>query len=122
MLTGMPFQKLNTYKMINKIQEGKKLDFVNTTGTLIKSGALVVFGALTAVAITDIAAGDTGAVDLQGVFRFPKVAGAIAQGAKLYFVTADQNLTTVAGSNALVGAAAQAALAGDTEVNLLILN
>jgi predicted RecA/RadA family phage recombinase len=108
--------------MINKVQEGKKLDFVNTTGAAIKSGDLVIFGALAAVAITDIAAGDTGAVDLQGVYRLPKAAGAITQGAKLYWVTADKNLSTVAAGNTLVGAAAEAALAGDAEVNLLITN
>lgn len=108
--------------MKNKVQQGKKLDFVNTTGAAILSGDLVIFGALVGVAITDIGTGETGAVDLEGVYTFAKAAGAITQGAKLYWVIADKTLTTTASTNPLVGAAAKASLTGDAEGYLLLTN
>lgn len=68
----------------NHVQPGKVLDHVNTTGAAITSGQVVAAGQILGVALKDIAIGATGSVAVDGVFRVPKVTGAvIAQGESL---------------------------------------
>lgn len=68
----------------NYQQPGEVLDFVNATGAAVASGAVVPVGNILGVALTDIADGATGSVQIQGVFVCPKVSGAvIAQGESL---------------------------------------
>nr|WP_199082934.1 DUF2190 family protein [Pedobacter sp. ASV19] len=108
--------------MKNFVQEGEIIDYTNGTGADIASGDLVLFGGLAGVAVTNIANGGVGSVQLTGVFKIAKAAGAITQGAKLYYVSADKNLSTTASGNTLVGVAARAALTGDSTVDLLLTN
>jgi predicted RecA/RadA family phage recombinase len=108
--------------MRNFVKKGEVIDYPNSTGSAIKSGDLVVIGNLAGVAQTDIADGSVGAVLLTGVFSIAKAAGAVSIGAKLYYVTADKNLTTTATNNTLVGVAHAAALTGDTTVQLQLTN
>ncbi|HEY4194639.1 MAG TPA: DUF2190 family protein [Mucilaginibacter sp.] len=108
--------------MKNFIKRGNVIDYPNTTGTDINSGDLVLIGTLFGVAQTDIAAGDTGAVLLEGVFAIPKAAGAVGIGAKLYYVAADKNLSTTASGNTFAGVAHVAALTGDATVALQLAN
>lgn len=66
----------------NFVQPGEVID--HTAGANITSGSVVKVGALLGVALTDIANGDTGPVQITGVFTVPKVSGAvIAQGERL---------------------------------------
>ena len=63
---------------------GEVLDWTNATSADVASGAVVPVGNILGVALTDIADGATGSVQIQGVFVCPKVTTAvIAQGASL---------------------------------------
>jgi len=101
----------------NYLQEGRVLDFTNSSGSTITSGSPVAIGAIIGVALADIANGEVGAVQIDGVFQLPKVSGAvIAQGESLTFdVSAnsgagafDDNQATPATGD-ITGAAAVAA-------------
>lgn len=107
--------------MKNKVQNGKVLDFTNGTGAKILGGSLVIFGALIGVAVADIEIGATGAVDLHGVFEFPKATGAIGQGDKVYWDATAGNVTKTATSNTVFGAAAEAAVSADLTVKVLLV-
>lgn len=102
----------------NFIQEGKVLDY--TAAADIASGQFVLVGTVGAVAIADIANGATGPVQVVGVFSVPKAAGAVTQGAKLYWDAANSLLTTTASGNTVVGVAAAAAAGGDARVSILL--
>jgi predicted RecA/RadA family phage recombinase len=102
----------------NFIQEGKVLDY--TAAADIASGQFVLVGAIGAVAIAAIANGATGPVQVTGVFSIPKAAGAVTQGAKLYWDAANSVLTTTASGNTIVGVAAAAAAGGDARVSILL--
>lgn len=103
----------------NYIQEGKALNYT-PSGADVSSGDLVVIGTIAGIAKTDIADGKTGAVHVSGVFSVAKASGAVSQGAKLYWSSANSNLTTTASGNTLVGVAAAAALSGDATIPLLL--
>ena len=102
----------------NFIQEGKVLDY--TAAADIASGQFVLVGAIGAVAIAAIANGATCPVQVTGVFSIPKAAGAVTQGAKLYWDAANSVLTTTASGNTIVGVAAAAAAGGDARVSILL--
>lgn len=99
----------------NFSHEGRVIDYVNTTGAAIASGAVVKMNNVLGIALADIAIGATGPVGF-GVFRdIPKVNGAvIAQGESLTWdVSAgkfDDNLAVPAAGD-VTGAAAYAAAA-----------
>lgn len=102
----------------NFIQPGTVLDYVNNSGAAISSGDVVVVGGVLGVALTDIDAGATGSVQTQGVFRVPKVSGAvIAQGESLTWdVSAgafDDNAATPATGDVTGPCAYAAAAAGN---------
>lgn len=59
----------------NEVQEGKVIPY--TAGSNITAGSVVQIGQLLGVAVTDIAAGSTGAVSLIGVHTVPKVSAAV---------------------------------------------
>lgn len=76
------------------IQNGKVIDFANSTGSTILSGAGVVVGSLFGVATGDILDGDTGGVVLEGVVELPVKGGVTpTQGQVLYWSTSTKNLT-----------------------------
>ena len=98
----------------NFIQPGKVID--HTPSGAIVAGSVVAIGQILGVAITNIAAGETGSVQVEGVFEVPKVTGAVfAQGESLVWdVSAgrfDDNLATPATGD-ISGAAAVAFKAG----------
>lgn len=112
---------------LNRICEGKVLNYTNATGVDIKSGDPVLIGATLGVALTDIPDTLSGAVAIQEVFEVRKATGAIAQGAKLYW-DADGNhvgglsligaLTTTDAGNVYAGRAYAAAGASDGYVKI----
>jgi len=95
------------------IQPGNEITWTNedVTGAAdVASGDGVVAGSLFGVAQTDIAVGDSGTLALIGVWELPKVsAQAWDVGDKIYWVAADGECTTTAGSNKLIGVAIEAA-------------
>ncbi len=103
----------------NYVQEGKALNYT-PSGADIASGDLVIIGTIAGVARTDIADGKTGAVHICGVFSLPKASGAVTQGAKLYWSSANSNVTTTASGNTLIGVAAAAAASGDASIPVLL--
>ena len=103
----------------NYVQEGKILNHT-ASGADIKSGDLIVMGAIAGIAKTDIADGKTGAVHIEGVYSVPKASGAVTQGAKLYWNNANSNLTTTASGNVIVGIAAEPSASGDANVKILL--
>ena len=91
-----------------------------TAAADLASGAPVAVGSLVGVALTNIASGETGSVQIAGVFSLPKAsAGAIAQGAKVY-LTSGGIITTTASGNTAAGFAESAAADGETTVKVLL--
>lgn len=57
----------------NFVQHGKTIEIANTGSDAILSGSPVMVGKVVAIAITDIAAGQTGDGFAEGVFLLPKL-------------------------------------------------
>lgn len=106
--------------MINKIANGKVLDYLIPAATEITSGQLLHIGSLVGVAVTGGTAGETIAVNLTGVYELTKVAGAITIGAKVYKDADTGNMTVTASGNLFVGYAYKAAESADTTVLVMI--
>jgi predicted RecA/RadA family phage recombinase len=103
----------------NYIQPGEVLDFTNTTGATIASGAGVLIGVRLGVAKTDIANNATGSVAMKGVHELPKLGtDVVAQGALLYWDNTNKRLTTTASGNTAAGYAAAAASGSVSTVRL----
>lgn len=85
--------------MKNYIQKGEVINFVIPAETDVTSGQIVTIGTVAGVAVTGGDAGDTIAVQLDGVFKLPKASGVINQGAKVY-VSATGEITTAADNGA----------------------
>lgn len=87
--------------MKNFVQRGDSLDLTAPAGGLV-SGQGHVFGALFAVAFTDIAAGEKGACAVTGVFDLPKATGeALTEGASAYWD--GTKITGTAADNTFIG-------------------
>lgn len=103
------------------VQAGKVLDYTNTGSATIASGEGVLIGTKLGVALTTIAVGATGAVQICGVFTLPKLStDNMTQGASVYWDADEKRLTTTATDNTLAGVAALAAGASTTSVNVLL--
>lgn len=87
----------------NEVQSGKIIDYANNTGSAIATNQAIVIGNMVAVALVDIADGETGACATEGVFEITKAST----------VTADQGEVVVFGAS--TGAVKATAAAGDIE-------
>lgn len=99
------------------IQDGKSIDY--TPGSNVTAGDVIVQGELVGVAKQDIAAGQLGALAIEGVFEFPKPTGAgtdAAVGTMMYWDAADGNAQETAdtGTNKLIGKLVKACTTTDT--------
>lgn len=73
--------------MINFVKSGDVVNYTNGGGTTITSGSPVPFNGLIGIAIADILAGATGALQMEGMFELP-MNGAIPDvGTELYWDT-----------------------------------
>lgn len=105
----------------NYVMSGDVLDYTNTTGADIASGAPVLVGTRLGIALVNIANGANGSVRMRGVFIVAKLGtDTPAQGALLYWDAANKRLTTTASGNTQAGYAAKAAGAGTTTVEISI--
>ena len=105
----------------NYTQTGDSLAYTNGGGAAIASGSAFVMGARVAVALTDIAVGESGTVAARGVFTLAKLGtDVVAQGALLYWDATNKRLTTTASGNTLAGYAAAPAGNGATTVAIAI--
>lgn len=101
-------------------QRGEALDYNNTTTDKIEALTIVTLTSRIGIVGTDINPGETGSVEVDGVFEIAKTgAGAIGQGTLVYFD--GDGITATAGSNIPAGYAAEPALAADTTVKVKLL-
>ena len=103
--------------MKNKIQQGSVIPYTNSGESTISAGTIVDCTSFVGVAVADIPAGATGAIDTSGVFDLPKGSGAITLGAALY--QGDSGKVAASGTK-YVGCAVAAAQSGDTTVRVKI--
>ncbi|MBI9109995.1 DUF2190 family protein [Maridesulfovibrio ferrireducens] len=113
----------------NHICKGKVLDWTNGTGSDVLSGQAVVVGSIFAVALGDIADGESGVLSISEVYALPKAAEALTQGAKVYWdvdgdpkngVVGSGALTATALNNVYTGVVMNAAVADAETVNVKI--
>lgn len=105
-----------------KYQEGNTIDY--TPAAAVTAGDVVVNLETVGIATNDIAANVLGSLDVVGTFKVPKVTGAIAKDAKVYWGAASDPVSGTAGTGAAaatgvgpyMGTAAAAALSGDAYV------
>ncbi len=103
----------------NFVQDGVILPYINTTGSLVSNGSLVVLDAIVGVATVDIAPDQEGSVNTSGVWELPKKAGdQLAQGDAVYI--ADGKITKTKSNNPFVGYCFRAAAAGDATIEVCI--
>ncbi len=103
------------------IHEGKSIDY--TPGSAVTAGDVVVQGDLIGVAPRSIVSGNLGALQVAGVFDFPKDTGTgtdITVGAKLWWNAADGQVEKVVGDPArpYLGKAVAAASVDDELVRV----
>ncbi|MBI5865596.1 MAG: DUF2190 family protein [Planctomycetes bacterium] len=103
------------------VHDGDAIDY--TPGADVVAGDVIVQGELVGVAKLDIKANKLGALDVSGVFDFPKsTAGgsAIAAGAITYWDDTNNLATTSsgAGANKLIGKSVKAAADADATVRV----
>ena len=96
--------------MINYIQPGDIVTLI--APATVSSGDGFVVGTLFGVAVRDAASGADVDARITGVLELPKAAGAITQGAAVYWDNTAKNVTTTATGNTLIGAAVLAASSG----------
>src|SRR3974390_2875721 len=106
--------------MKNFVQEGDVLTV--TAAAAVSGGDVVIIGDLAGIACTDAAIDESVEVNMEGVYTLPKAAGAVTQGAKLYWDSENKVVTTTAGSNAALGHAAYAADAAGPTVQVRLAN
>lgn len=103
---------------VNYIQPGERLVYSNSGDEDVISGTLLVIGALVGVADSDIPAGQSGTAGISGVWRLPKGAGAITQGAAVY--AADGKISATSGGGTFAGVAFAAADSAAPTVDVLL--
>ena len=110
-------------------QEGKNLDYTNSTSAKIPANTVIDLKAMVGVAGTDIEKSETGTVVVHGVFEMTKSGtAAIVQGQKVYFdgtgITdaADNGQTSASKVEYTpAGYAAKAAVDSDTKILVKLL-
>lgn len=106
--------------MRNFVQTGDVLSL--TAPAALASGDGFLVGAIFAVACGAAASGALVEGRVSGVFELPKAAGAITQGANVYWDNTAKNVTTTATDNTLIGKATEAAAIGATTARVRLSN
>ena len=100
-------------------QRGETIDYTATEA--VSNGDVVDLATRIGVAGNDIAANETGAVHVVGVFEIPKATGEITLGAAVYWDKSTKNITTTSDSNTPAGWAVAAAKNADATVLVKLL-
>ena len=103
------------------VQKGDTVDFIPADD--VAAGDVVVVGDLVGIAQNNVAAGETGAMAVTGVYELPKesaAGSAIAAGAKAYWDETAKLVTKTAASNKLLGKAVLAVADDDESVQVLL--
>jgi predicted RecA/RadA family phage recombinase len=101
------------------VQEGAAIDY--TPGADIPAGTVVVQGDLVGTTRVDLKSGQLGSLAVQGVFDFPKAAGAgtaFTVGTLAYWDATNKVATKTATGNKVIGKAVRAAADADTTVRI----
>ncbi len=107
--------------MAKFVHEGRSIDYVPTAD--VNAGDVVVLGEIVGVATRSIPANRLGALQVEGVFDFPKGSGAIGLGVVCYWNETGKVATTVPGEggvNKKIGVSVAAAATGDSTVRIKI--
>lgn len=111
--------------MDNKVDNGSTVNYTNSSGATIASGAVVAMGHCLGIAVGDIADGETGAVAIEGKFTVPKVAAAVfAVGEKLVWdasAAAFDDSAAVPASGDITGGAVAAVAGAATEATCVVV-
>lgn len=91
------------------VQEGKTINYTNSTDETITAGTVVVFGERCGVAGCNIEPGELGTLHMCGVFAVPKGSTAISEGVTLCYDAENDVATTTKTGNALIGYSVAAA-------------
>lgn len=95
------------------------IDYTPTSN--VSRNQVVRVNDLVGVALQDIAANTTGSICLRGVFWMPKATGiSINQGAKVYWDSSNNNVTTNSTGTTFCGFCARAAGSSDTQVLVML--
>ncbi len=103
------------------VNRGESLDYVNAGTSKIEAGDIVSLVSRIGVAGCDIPAGETGAVEVIGLFDMPATAtAAVAVGTELYFD--GTGITDTKGEKGIAaGYCAKAFAAGDATIRVKLL-
>ncbi|MBQ9798855.1 MAG: DUF2190 family protein [Thermoguttaceae bacterium] len=108
-------------KIAKRIQDYGSINYVNGGDETIPAGGIVVEGELVGCAVRPIEPGATGALDVDGNWRFPKTSGeTFSVGAACYWDAANEAVTSTT-SGTQLGVCVEAA-ASDDESILVALN
>ncbi|WP_273505509.1 DUF2190 family protein [Fulvimarina manganoxydans] len=107
--------------MKNFRQPGKTVTCTAPSGGVLSSQALAI-GDLFGISAVTAAEGEPFELGIEGVYELPKAAGAIAEGVKVYWSSANGNVTTTASGNKLIGHAIGARADADTTANVRLSN
>ena len=94
-------------------KEGKVVDY--TPAAAVAAGDIVIIGDIVGIAKLDIAAGERGALALEGIFAVAKGSTAFDFGDKVDF-SAQSDVATAVDTDTLIGVATAAAAASDATV------
>lgn len=113
-----------------RVGEGVSIPYT-PSGSAVTAGEVVVQGVLAGVAARPIADGDLGTLDIEGLFDFPKITGAINAGTAVYWDASGDPVggtagtgaaTATVGSNTFLGNAIEDAASGDATVRVRLTN
>ena len=105
----------------NFIQDGEHLEFTNTTGGTIASGAPVIVGKIVGVALGTVANGAKGIMRTEGVFEFPKKAAlAINAGDVVFWDFTPGEVTKTDADGQFLGFAVESVGGSATRVKVMI--
>lgn len=103
------------------VQDGKVINTLNSTGSDVASGGVIVLENGIRIAVVDIANGESGAAYAEGVHVLTKLTSdAWVDGARVYWDDTNDRLTDTPADNMLAGAAVGAATNSDTTANVKI--
>lgn len=105
------------------VHTGRRMPYTNAGTTTIAAGTPVEVGAILGIAVADIAASDTGVLDIgvdAQVHELAKASGAISQGEQLYWDDGNSNITTAPTGNVQCGVAWEDAVTAATTVKVAL--
>lgn len=103
----------------NYRQEHGVLYWTNGTGSDVDAGDVINIGPFVGIALVDIDNGDSGSVQITGVWQFAKDSSTISQADEVFWsVSGSQATTSPAADDPRLGIAALAAATGDSYVEV----